>query len=156
MRRMFDRLVIKLNPQMRLVLVGETPTRFVVDSGAGVNIIDSHSFDELCQNEDFSLLTTDMELYTYGSDTPLKLRGKINCQISHKDESVPADIYVVNSKYSGYLLGKDTAEELGILRIDKVQKITGKELDKPYKWTKEMIAKKYPNIVNEVGRLKVK
>ena len=82
------------------VLVGETPTKFVIDSGAGVNIIDSHSFDKLSQNEDLSLRSTDMKLFTYGSNTPLKLRGKINCEISYKDESVPADIYVEVSRYS--------------------------------------------------------
>ena len=61
------------------VRVGETPTKFVVDSGSGVNIIDSHSFDEFCQTEDLSLRSTDMKLFTYGSDTPMKLRGKVNC-----------------------------------------------------------------------------
>ena len=54
---------------MREVLVGETPTKFVIDSGVGVNIIDSHSFDELSQNEDLSLHSTDMKLFTYGSIT---------------------------------------------------------------------------------------
>ena len=111
--------------------VGETPTKFIVDSGAGVNIIDSHSFDKLCQTENLSLRSTDMKLFTYGSDVPMKLRGKVNCQISHKKETVPADIYIVSNRYSGCLLGKDTAEELGILKIDRVQRVTGKEEKKP-------------------------
>ena len=67
-----------------------------------------------------------MKLFTYGSNTPLKLRGKINCEISYKEESVPADIYVVSSKYSGCLLGKNTAEELGILKINRVQRVSKK------------------------------
>ena len=79
---------------MTEVLVGKTPTQFVIDSGAGVNIIDSHSFDELCQNEDLTLSNTSMKLFTYGSETPLQLRGRINCQISYREESIPADIYI--------------------------------------------------------------
>ena len=142
---------------MTEVLVGKTPTQFVIDSGAGVNIIDSHSFDELCQNEDLTLRNTSMMLFTYGSDTPLQLRGRINCQISYREESVPADIYVVSNKYSGCLLGKDTAEELRILKIDMVQRVSKKrvnEINGAYKWTKEAINKRYPSIVKGVGRLK--
>ena len=56
------------------VLIGKTPTKFVIDSGAGVNLLDSHSFNELSQKEDISLSQTDMKLYAYGSDKPLKLR----------------------------------------------------------------------------------
>ena len=98
-----------------------------------------------------------MKLFTYGSDTPLQLRGRINCQISYREESIPADIYVVSNKYSGCLLGKDTAEELRILKIDMVQRVSKKrvnEINGAYKWTKEAINTRYPSIVKGVGRLK--
>ena len=109
------------------MLVGKKTTQFVVDSGAGVNIIDSHTFDEYCQNEDQTLRSTSMKLFTYGSDTPLQLRGRMKCQMSYKEESVPADIYVVSNKYSGCLLGKDTADELRNLKIDGGQRVSQKE-----------------------------
>ena len=94
-----------------------------------------------------------MKLFTYGSDTPLQLRGRINCQISYREESIPADIYVVSNKYSGCLLGKDTAEELRILKIDMVQRVSKKRVDEingAYKWTKEAINMRYPSIVKGV------
>ena len=136
------------------VLIGETPTKFVIDSGAGVNIVDSHSFDQLSRKEDLSLRKTSMKLFTYGSDTALKLRGMTKCNITHRQKSVSADIYVVKSEYSGCLLGKETSEELGILKLEQVQNISNKKTVKSYKWTRDTISKKYPNIVKGVGRLK--
>ena len=129
------------------ILINMIPMKFTIDSGAGVNIVDSYSYGQL---GNIKLDNTNMKLYTYGSEIPLKLRGKMNCCVQYRDRSIPTEIYVVDSKYAGCLLGKDSAERLDILQIEKINEVK----EETAKWTKETVAENFPDIVEGVGRLK--
>lgn len=92
-----------------------------------------------------------MKLYAYGCEKPLKLRGKVLCSIDYEGRSVLTDIYVVVNRSSGCLLGKDTAESLGVLKL--VDSIVQGTYDGGM-WDKQTVAEKFPTIVQGVGRLK--
>ena len=123
------------------ILVEEIPIKFIIDSGAGVNIIDSHRYGKMKGRR---LYDTSMKLYTYGSDIPLKLEGKMNCQIEYKGQQIDTDIYVVASKFSGCLLGKETAEKLNILKIQNISSISTE--GKSGTWNKEIIVDRFTEI----------
>ena len=55
-------------------------------------------------------------MWAYGADQALSLKGLFSCEARIADKSVPAKIIVIKGK-GVPLLGKDTAMELGVLKI---------------------------------------
>ena len=98
------------------------PINVIVDSGASVNIIDAKLWESLkkqkitCKSE-----ITTKKLYAYGTDKPLDLLGKFSTVIAVqgdcKSREVYADFYVLKGAGPA-LLGRETAEQLGILSIE--------------------------------------
>ena len=98
------------------------PINVIVDSGASVNIIDAKLWESLkkqkitCKSE-----ITTKKLYAYGTDKPLVLLGKFSTVIAVqrdcKSRKVYADFYVLKGAGPA-LLGRETAEQLGILSIE--------------------------------------
>ena len=92
----------------------------IIDSGATVNIIDKSMWESLkakhikCKSE-----RSNKKLYTYSSDKPLDLIGKFSTVVSLKGphREIEADFYVINGEGPA-LLGKQTAMDLGVLKIE--------------------------------------
>ena len=114
----------------------------IIDSGATVNIIDKSTWASLkakhikCKSE-----RSNKKLYTYSSDKPLDLIGKFSTVVSLKGphQEIEADFYVINGEGPA-LLGKQTAMDLGVLKIE----INAVQDDK---------LKKYAECFNGIGKL---
>ena len=61
---------------------------FLVDSGASVNIIDIETLEKISRVCEVGLETTNSKIYMFGSNNPLKLKGKFNATIKNSDFEV--------------------------------------------------------------------
>ncbi|KAK7106395.1 hypothetical protein V1264_017657 [Littorina saxatilis] len=103
------------------VVVGGVHT---FDSGASSNIVDKSTWENMkqkhikCRSASHAN-TTGKQLYAYGSDTPLKILGSFEADISlqHFSEKACKAQFVVIDGKGVSLLGKETAESLGVLKI---------------------------------------
>ena len=88
------------------LLVENVPIHFIIDSGAGVNIIDSRSCEFFLEKTKKKISQTDMKLYAYGSEVPLDLKGEIECNVAYRRNTVLTKKYIVKRECSGCLLGR--------------------------------------------------
>ena len=82
--------------------------KFVIDTGASVNIIDRNTW----RNIGTELQNSKARLLPYGSDAPLELLGQFQATLQSK-------VYVINKEDSGCLLGKDSALKLQIVQLEE-------------------------------------
>ena len=85
--------------------------KFLVDSGASVNIISPDMHKML----NVKLDSCDTKVYAFNSSDPLPVLGKFTALIESKCSSMNSEFLVVNDKTS--LLGYTAATKLGILQI---------------------------------------
>lgn len=126
------------------VSLGGHPVEFVIDSGASANIIDKELWEVLkkkrlkCYSE-----KCEKKLYAYSSTEPLKLLGKFRTHtlIEETGNGSEEEFYVLNGKGPA-LLGKDTATNLGVLKlgVNSVQSFD--------------IVREYPECFQGIGKLK--
>src|SRR6218665_3661232 len=96
--------------------VGGVVIEMLIDSGASCNVIDQCTWNIMkkkqvkCENR-----KSTKEIYAYGSETPLKVIGMFSCIVTLRQISINADFYVIEGKGKS-LLGRNTAEQLGVLR----------------------------------------
>ena len=60
------------------VITGDKTVKFLIDSGAGMNVIGSCSFNQL---ENVHLLPTSKKIYGYRSTEPLPVVGKFEAEV---------------------------------------------------------------------------
>ena len=92
------------------------------DTGASVTIIDRSSYDKLCQTGAYPLFKTDVRIFAYGSDDPLKLKGYLNAQVPVKGRRVIITIFVLCARGCGNLLDKSACKALGLIETCEVGK----------------------------------
>ena len=63
------------------ITVEGTSTSVTVDSGASVNVLDSITFNRL-SNTGVNLRNSSVKIYTYGSKTPLPVKGTFSANVS--------------------------------------------------------------------------
>lgn len=100
------------------VAVGGVKVDWIVDSGAGVNVINGRTWKTLKDNlvrVKHQTKEVDKTLKAYGGHR-IKVKGRFTADVATKDKSVEAEIYVVEEE-GVCLLGRQTAKDLGILRI---------------------------------------
>ena len=101
-----------------------------------MNVIDRDLWEHL-KREKIKCETqlTDKKIYAYGNK-PLSVAGSFKAEIDISGKRQVAEFYVVEETGIA-LLGKDTAEQLGILKI-KVPQVntvaTDSQKEKPKKW----------------------
>ncbi|XP_058449428.1 uncharacterized protein K02A2.6-like [Malaya genurostris] len=98
--------------------VGGVKLSWIVDSGAGVNVINEASWKFLKKHQcKVSYESTDVrkKLVAYG-DHKLKVKGVFKADFSTKFKTIHDEIYVIQGAGNN-LLGRKTAMELGILEI---------------------------------------
>ena len=106
--------------------------KVLIDSGASVNLLDKHTYDNLIPRP--ALKKTSVKIFPYGSEKHLNILGMFHAKLSGSGEDrtpVTAKLYVTEGS-SGSLIGQNTAIEIGLLHI-------GPE----------------PSLVNKVNKLKV-
>ncbi|XP_054757939.2 uncharacterized protein K02A2.6-like [Lytechinus pictus] len=123
---------------------GVVVKNMIIDSGTEVNIIDSGTWENMKKNnvECRSELTS-QKLYAYGSEVPLKLKGKFVANVAVTGMEVHDTNFYVLDGTGHCLLSKQTAEKLGILKFQIPSQNVGMvELDN------------YGNLFEGIGKLK--
>lgn len=99
-------------------VIGGVKLAMLVDSGCNSNIIDKLAYEILClkkANIGF-IENTDKSFTPFGSDVPIKMLGSFMAELNVGSKTIPAKFYVVDIK-ARCLLGMESAEELGLLKI---------------------------------------
>ena len=96
------------------VKIGTQEFNPVIDSGSIINNLDEKHFSKLTPSP--VLKPSKTRIYPYQSKKPLKVIGTFKASLSANDKSSISKIYVVKGK-AGALIGKETSENLDILRV---------------------------------------
>ena len=97
------------------ITIGGKRVKCLIDSGAGVNVIDTCSFNQL---ESIPITPTSKRIYGYRSSEPLPVIGKFEAEIKSgvTSKSTVTQFCVVDG-CDGNLIGYETATDLGLLHI---------------------------------------
>ena len=107
----------KEQPMCRLEIEGEY-LEMMLDSGPSAYLIDEVTYKRIYKGKAKTLEQAKRRIFSYGSPTPPPLLGTIliQAEITAKSSSTSATLHVVKGS-SGNLLGYDTAQRLGLLKI---------------------------------------
>ena len=125
--------------------VGGVEIEMMIDSGASCNVIDQITWNGMKrQHVKCECKTSTKDIYAYGSQTPLKVIGMFTAKVTLRQVTIEEDFYVIEGNGKP-LLGRTTAEQLGVLRVGLgVGEIhTGQD-----------ILTEYPECFDGVGKLK--
>ena len=109
----------KLKSALYPIKVVTQKVKLLIDSGSTLNILDEPHFYQV--NPHPVLHMSNAKLFPYQAQEQLKSLGAFKAHISSNDRTIVAKFHVVRGK-GGALLGKDTAENLGLLRVGPVLK----------------------------------
>ena len=99
------------------VFVGGVQLEIVIDSGASTNVIDKYLWEDLKKKHiKCTSRKTTKKLYAYGSTTPLTVIGTFTADVNVADRHVTTEFTVIEGKGEP-LLGRKTATELGVLKL---------------------------------------
>lgn len=99
------------------VTLGGVKLQMIIDSGASCNVVDKQLWEKLklqkikCQSKKCEKI-----LYGYGNSNPLKTIGTFVAEICTRDRQITAEFVVIEGQGQP-LLGKDSAEQLGVLKL---------------------------------------
>ena len=105
----------KRQPICRLEIDGEY-VELMLDYGASVNLVDEVTYQRIYKGKAKTLAQAKQRIFSYGSPTPLPLLGTIHAKLTANSNTTSATLHVVKGS-SGNLLGYDTAQRLGLLKI---------------------------------------
>ena len=111
------------------VNINNVPIQFTVDTGATIDLIDSHTYQQL--QHKITLRKSHTKVYSYGSDTPIKLKGQFQAQIESKKQYTVSQVHVANGS-GGNLLSAKSAQDLGLIQlINKITMLPQEETETP-------------------------
>ena len=97
------------------VIVWDRTVKCLIESGAGVNVIDSRSFNQL---ENVHLLPTSKKSYGYRSTEPLPVVGNFEAEVkSSVTGKSKVTQFCIIDRSDGNLIGCQTGIDLGLLHI---------------------------------------
>ena len=136
------------------VKVDGVDVSFMVDSGASCNIIDSDTFDSLKERINITLEGCSSNVYTYGSENALQLRGSFYANVTTGTSTCYLVKFIVPRRgRSGCLLGRETATLLGLLQINRINTVQQDDGPPPSKKVSGILSK-YSNVKKGLGKLK--
>ena len=132
------------------VRINDVPVDIVVDSGSSVNLIDSDGWKQLHQH--VKLSPTTKQVYAYGSDKPLPLKGEFTATVSAVgSNTMLRDVSFQVVQGGGVcLLSKKTAVEMGVLRVgfdEHVYSTSGSHIA-------DELQRTYADVFQGIGKLK--
>ena len=120
----------------------------VIDSGATVNIVDLNTYYKLRALKKVKIMPSNIRLFTYGSTTPLNIRGTISVHAECNGKQIPAQFVVVDNKGSGCLLGHKSASQLDLLHVTNVVSSEQSPSSPAH------VQSQFPRVFEGVGKLK--
>ena len=131
---------ISNSSQKIIVMVNDQPVSMIIDSGTSCNLITPEIADNLIRHG-AKRGSKETKIWPYGSP-PIVSTYYLDATVNFREVQTRAKLVVVDSNASS-LMGKSTAEELGVLKI-MVNALSNDELFSAY-----------PNVVNKkLGKLK--
>ena len=126
------------------VLINDTVVSLLVDSGAGVNILDEVTYEKLKKN--VVLSECKERIMAYGSKMPLPARGKVLLTVKSKvsKKTIQANFHVIKGA-SGNLLGYESATKLGLLHVLHAVAPSS-----------DVMYHDFPGVLNGIGKMKDK
>ena len=105
---------ISNSSQKIIVMVNDQPVSMIIDSGASCNLITPEIADNLIRHG-AKRVSKETKIWPYGSP-PIVLTYYLDATVNFREVQTRAKLLVVDSNASS-LMGKSTAEELGVLKI---------------------------------------
>ena len=128
------------------IVAGNKPLKVLIDSGASCNIIGVDTWEDLKRQgiDCKSRATNGKKLYAYASEKPINVKGTFETTVECGSRAVKTSFMVIDGN-GVPLLGKETAMNLGVLKIGvDIAAVAD---------TKTMIAGQYPELFRGVGKL---
>ena len=141
---------------MTLVSLNGHAEKVLIDSGAAGNVMDKRTANRVkasghCGSK---VVPTSKKLTAFGSNKPLDLLGEMHVTISANSKTLKTLFYVYNGS-STTLLGRDTAIQLGLLRLGPSDaEVNTCGSDSHDGTSAQAFQRKYPQCFNGVGKLK--
>lgn len=92
--------------------VGEKQAKFLIDTGASVNVITKNHIPENCV-----VSKPNKKLFSYQSNNPLKIVGTVKLPINYKGNKTEAEFHILEATGDN-LLSCETSELMGIIKFD--------------------------------------
>ena len=106
------------------VKIGKISIPVQIDSGSGVNVLDVKTFQNLKTKVSImNLKRSKTKLFVNGTNTPLETLGCFETSLESDKLFAPVTMFVAK-KGSGNLLSGDTAIDLGLLNLNKINQVT--------------------------------
>ena len=142
----------KAQPELVLDVGGVPSVKFIIDSGASCNVIDPELWETLKESKVKCVSRTcQKKLFAYGRTKPLKIAGSFTASIQLGEPTQNAEFIVIEGKGQA-LLGRDTATQLGVLRITDPNSSTVNVLDEEN--TRNKLLKTYEKCFQGIGKLR--
>ena len=128
------------------IVAGNKPLKVLIDSGASCNIVGVDTWEDLKRQgiDCKSRATNGKKLYAYASEKPINVKGTFETTVECGSRAVKTSFMVIDGN-GVPLLGKETAMNLGVLKIGvDIAAVAD---------TKTMIAGQYPELFRGVGKL---
>ena len=106
------------------VTVGGAKFKTTIDSGATINVIDHGTFSKM---QNIALTRTKTKAFAYDTTSPVEFVGKFDAVIETKKRISVATFYVTKAENCGNLLSLTTAQELGLISLIHIDKLTSED-----------------------------
>ena len=97
------------------VRVNGHEVKFLIDTGATVDIIDNDTYNAL--EDTVCLKKSGTKIFAYGSNRPLQLKGRVQATLESKKRFTATHLFVIEGSSSGNLMSAKTAQDLGIIKL---------------------------------------
>lgn len=141
----------KNNANIRLQIEGNQ-LQFLIDSGASVNVIDKKTFDQINTSKKI-LQKSNAKVFPYGSNTPLKIIGKVDLNLTVGSKIHAVEFQVIPGK-GRTLLGRKSATELGLLQIGLINTVSAECTNQGQSQECEAILRSFEDRFQGIGKLK--
>ena len=128
------------------VKINDQPVKMLLDTGASTDILDKATYDKLSAVKPIALTKSPVNIFAYGSQSPLPVVGKFDATIESKRNISVSTIYVLEGS-AGSLLSYNTANDLGLIKLS-VNATNGKP------FASDTLKERFPQLFNGIGCLR--